>query len=685
MFGLFGLGFFVQFVGVQMDRALGLDVTWGQPALIWRRSRLALLNLPVVIVTTEESLRAVPRETREASLALGATRWQTIRRVSCRRRCPASSRARSCRSRAARAKSRRSCSPAPRTSCRTCRRPRRTSSWSSATTFGVLATQSPDVDATKPLLYGTVLVFLLLTLLLNLTAMLLRARLRATSPGGPESGHRRSSSSARRSRTRLGRAAAARGGPGRSLPRRSRRISWRTTSTCSTARTRRLAGISLEIPARTVTAIIGPSGCGKSTFLRSFNRMNDLIPERARHRAAARVGLDVLARDTDVVDLRRRVGMVFQRSNPFPKSIFENVVFGCGCSASATAASSRCARRSSLRRGAVGRSEDRLDRSALALSGGQQQRLCIARSLAIEPEVLLMDEPASALDPTATARVEELILDLKSRYTIVVVTHNMQQAARVSDRTAFLLQGELIEYGDTRQLFTSPPQAADRGLHHRPFLADPGSHEPSLRRTRAGTQRPAAACESGRVEAIIRKAVERRSAATARSPRNVPRRPRDRPHGDGHRGALHRSARAAAATRARPAPHHVRASKIRTISSAWRPRREHRGLREDAARAGAHAPRGRPARAGEKGDRHAARVARRVRAPRRRRRARSCGATTRWTRSTAGFADLLGRMVGDPAAIEASMALVLVGRNLERIGDPPRTWRRKSCSSPRRA
>ncbi|MBI5170296.1 MAG: phosphate ABC transporter ATP-binding protein [Candidatus Eisenbacteria bacterium] len=218
-----------------------------------------------------------------------------------------------------------------------------------------------------------------------------------------------------------------------------------------------LKGVSLEIPARTVTAIIGPSGCGKSTLLRSFNRMNDLIPN-VRVTGRLRVSeLDVLARDTDVVDLRRRVGMVFQRPNPFPKSIFENVVFGLRLLGVKDRGELEVRAEDSLRRAALwDEVKDRLDRSALALSGGQQQRLCIARSLAIEPEVLLMDEPASALDPTATARIEELVLELKSRYTIVVVTHNMQQAARISDRTAFMLQGELVEYGDTRRLFTSP-------------------------------------------------------------------------------------------------------------------------------------------------------------------------------------------------------------------------------------
>ncbi|MCC6650216.1 MAG: phosphate ABC transporter ATP-binding protein [Candidatus Eisenbacteria bacterium] len=218
-----------------------------------------------------------------------------------------------------------------------------------------------------------------------------------------------------------------------------------------------LKGVSLEIPARTVTAIIGPSGCGKSTLLRSFNRMNDLIPN-VRVTGELRISeLNVLARDTDVVDLRRRVGMVFQRPNPFPKSIFENVVFGLRLLGVKDRGELEVRAEDSLRRAALwDEVKDRLDHSAMALSGGQQQRLCIARSMAIEPEVLLMDEPASALDPTATARVEELILELKSRYTIVVVTHNMQQAARVSDRTAFMMQGELVEFGDTRQLFTSP-------------------------------------------------------------------------------------------------------------------------------------------------------------------------------------------------------------------------------------
>jgi phosphate transport system ATP-binding protein len=218
-----------------------------------------------------------------------------------------------------------------------------------------------------------------------------------------------------------------------------------------------LHGITIDIPAHGVTAIIGPSGCGKSTLLRSFNRMNDLIPG-VRTRGEVRVsGENVLAPGTDVVALRRRVGMVFQRPNPFPKSIFENAAFGLRMLGIRDRLEIEARVEDSLRRAALwDEVRDRLGQPALRLSGGQQQRLCIARCLAVDPEVLLMDEPASALDPTATARIEELMMDLKQRYTIVVVTHNMQQAARVSDRTAFMLSGELIEVGGTKELFTRP-------------------------------------------------------------------------------------------------------------------------------------------------------------------------------------------------------------------------------------
>jgi phosphate transport system ATP-binding protein len=222
-------------------------------------------------------------------------------------------------------------------------------------------------------------------------------------------------------------------------------------------RTPALKHVTLDVLPRSVTAIIGPSGCGKSTLLRSFNRMNDLIPSVRVEGQILMDGRDILSVSTDVVELRRRVGMVFQRPNPFPKSIFDNVAFGMRLLGVRDRGQLEAGVETSLRRAALwDEAKDRLQRSALDLSGGQQQRLCIARCLAVEPEVILMDEPASALDPTATARIEELVLELKSRYTIVVVTHNMQQAARVSDRTAFMLMGELVEVGETPHLFTSP-------------------------------------------------------------------------------------------------------------------------------------------------------------------------------------------------------------------------------------
>jgi len=220
-----------------------------------------------------------------------------------------------------------------------------------------------------------------------------------------------------------------------------------------------LKGVSLEVLERSVTAVIGPSGCGKSTLLRTFNRMNDLIPGVRTEGQILFGSIDILDRGTDVVELRRRVGMVFQRPNPFPKSIFENVAFGLRMLGLKNRGELEARIEQSLRRAALWEEvKDRLDRSALQLSGGQQQRMCIARCLAIEPEVILMDEPASALDPTATARIEELILDLKAAYTIVIVTHNMQQAARISDRTAFMLDGKLVEVDDTTALFTNPRQ-----------------------------------------------------------------------------------------------------------------------------------------------------------------------------------------------------------------------------------
>jgi phosphate transport system ATP-binding protein len=218
-----------------------------------------------------------------------------------------------------------------------------------------------------------------------------------------------------------------------------------------------LHGVSFTLPARSITAIIGPSGCGKSTFLRSINRLNDLIPG-SRHEGDIVVdGQSIFATGTDLVALRQRVGMVFQRPNPFPKSIYDNVVYGPrlnGLTAKRDLPGlvERCLRQAAL----WDEVKDRLDTPATGLSGGQQQRLCIARALANDPDVLLMDEPCSALDPIATQRVEELIVELKAKYTIVIVTHNMQQAARVSDVTGFFYKGELVEFGPTETIFTRP-------------------------------------------------------------------------------------------------------------------------------------------------------------------------------------------------------------------------------------
>jgi phosphate transport system ATP-binding protein len=221
---------------------------------------------------------------------------------------------------------------------------------------------------------------------------------------------------------------------------------------------RALQDISIDLRSNLVTAFIGPSGCGKSTFLRTLNRMNDVIPNTRVDGRVSIGGRDIYGADVDVVELRRRVGMVFQKSNPFPKSIFDNVAYGLRINRLVESRSQLGdAIEKSLRGAALwDEVKDRLHHSALALSGGQQQRLCIARALAIEPEVLLMDEPASALDPIATQRIEELIYQLKRQYTIVIVTHNMQQAARVSDTTAFFWLGRLIEVGRTDAIFTSP-------------------------------------------------------------------------------------------------------------------------------------------------------------------------------------------------------------------------------------
>ena len=221
-----------------------------------------------------------------------------------------------------------------------------------------------------------------------------------------------------------------------------------------------LHGVDLDVPPRSVTALIGPSGCGKTTLLRCINRMNDLVEGARITKGAIQLdGVDINAPEVDVVDLRRRVGMVFQKSNPFPKSIYENIAYGLRVAGMTKRTLINEAVEKSLRAAALwDEVKDRLEKSAFGLSGGQQQRLCIARALAVEPNVILMDEPCSALDPIATARIEELIQQLKREYTIVIVTHNMQQAGRCSDQTAFFYLGRLIEYGSTAKIFSNPSQ-----------------------------------------------------------------------------------------------------------------------------------------------------------------------------------------------------------------------------------
>lgn len=223
--------------------------------------------------------------------------------------------------------------------------------------------------------------------------------------------------------------------------------------------TQALKNVRMEIPEKSITAFIGPSGCGKSTFLKTLNRMNDLIPGVKITGSVQYHGQDIYAPGVDATTLRKEIGMVFQKPNPFPMSIYDNIAYGPRTHGIKNRAKLDDLVERSLRDAAIwDEVKDRLKKSALGLSGGQQQRLCIARALAVEPEVLLMDEPTSALDPISTAKIEELAMELKTRYTIVIVTHNMQQAVRISDHTAFFLLGELIEYGNTERLFAQPQE-----------------------------------------------------------------------------------------------------------------------------------------------------------------------------------------------------------------------------------
>jgi phosphate transport system ATP-binding protein len=222
--------------------------------------------------------------------------------------------------------------------------------------------------------------------------------------------------------------------------------------------TQALQDVTLQIQEKRVTALIGPSGCGKTTLLRCLNRMNDLIEGTRIGRGTIKIdGIDIQRPDVDVIELRKRVGMVFQKSNPFPKSIYENITYGLRIAGVRNRAQLDEVVEKSLRGAALwDEVKDRLNESGLSLSGGQQQRICIARAIAVEPQIILMDEPCSALDPISTAKIEELIHDLRAQYTIVIVTHNMQQAARVSDRTAFFYLGRLVEYDETRTIFMNP-------------------------------------------------------------------------------------------------------------------------------------------------------------------------------------------------------------------------------------
>ncbi len=221
--------------------------------------------------------------------------------------------------------------------------------------------------------------------------------------------------------------------------------------------TQALKNVNITIPEKSITALIGPSGCGKSTFLKTLDRMNDLIPGVRITGKVCYQGQDIFAPSVDVNHLRKEIGMVFQKPNPFPMSIYDNIAYGPRTHGITARARLDDIVERSLRGAAIwDEVKDRLKKSALGLSGGQQQRLCIARALAVEPQVLLMDEPTSALDPISTSKIEELATELKERYTIIIVTHNMQQAARISDRTAFFLLGELVEYGDTEQIFAQP-------------------------------------------------------------------------------------------------------------------------------------------------------------------------------------------------------------------------------------
>jgi len=452
VFGLFGLGFFINFIGANLDAFLeNPGPVWGQPAVLWAALTLAVMTLPVVIVATEESLRAIAPGLREASLALGATRLETVIKIVLPQALPGILTG------GILAVSRAAGEVAPilfaGVAYYMATLPRNLNDQFMDLGYHVyvLSTQSPDIEKTRPTLYATVLVLLVLTFALNFVAIFIRARMRrklrtlSLPPNrvmaAPEPLLKSIVTDPDPSEAPL---------PGNPL------IDIEGISLFY-GQNQALHDISFQIPENLVTALIGPSGCGKSTLLRCLNRMNDLIDDVRPSGRVAINGFDINAPDVDVIELRKRVGMVFQKSNPFPKSIYDNIAYGLRLQGRRSRPETDGIVEESLKGAALwDEVKDRLHSSALGLSGGQQQRLCIARAIAIRPDIILMDEPASALDPIATAKIEDLILDLKRQFTIVIVTHNMQQAARISDFTAFFYLGRLVEFDATRKIFTNP-------------------------------------------------------------------------------------------------------------------------------------------------------------------------------------------------------------------------------------
>lgn len=416
VFGLFGMALFVNYMDFG-DSILAGSLTLG------------LLSLPLVIRTTEEALKAIPDNLREGSRALGATKLQTIWHVILPMGMP------NIITGLILALGRVSGETAPILfTCAAYFLPQLPGSifdqcMALPYHLYVISTSGTDMEAQLPIAYGTALVLILIILLVNLLANALRKYFEK--------------------KIKMNKINKIMNGMMNKIETRDVNFWYGDFHA--------LKGISMDIAEKSVVAFIGPSGCGKSTFLRLLNRMNDLIPDTRLTGEILIDGQDIYKKGVQVDELRKNVGMVFQRPNPFPKSIFENVAYGLRVNGVTDNAFIRRRVEETLKGAALwDEVKDKLKVSAYALSGGQQQRLCIARAMAVSPSVLLMDEPASALDPISTAKVEELIHELKKQYTIVIVTHNMQQAARVSDSTAFFYMGEMVEFGDTKKIFTNP-------------------------------------------------------------------------------------------------------------------------------------------------------------------------------------------------------------------------------------